>query len=59
MSSSCITPSSQLKQALVWVSEETLCNPDKPRHLILQEAQLRFDLTPAESEFLDNNFQGN
>lgn len=31
-------------------------HPEKKRSTILQEAELRFDLTPAECEFLDTHF---
>ena len=50
--------SEKLRQAVRWISEETLQHPEKKRKLIIREAELRFDLTPAECEFLDNKFCG-
>ena len=46
----------RLKKAVKWISSSTLECPDKKRGIILREAQLRFDLTPAECEFIDSNF---
>lgn len=51
-------PSEKLRKAISWISEETLALPDKPRNKILKEAELRFDLTPLECEFLDKKFSG-
>lgn len=51
-------PSEKLRKAVSWVSEETLERPEKPRIKILKEAELRFDLTPLECEFLDRKFSG-
>ncbi|MCK4839153.1 MAG: hypothetical protein KAS94_10130 [Desulfobulbaceae bacterium] len=46
----------KLKKALRWISEATQEGPDQKREDILREAETRFDLSPAECEFLDNNF---
>lgn len=51
------TPSANLKKAICWLSEVVLEHPEKDRNVILSEAELRFDLTPAECEFLNNNFK--
>lgn len=48
--------SDKLKKALKWMSETTRKCPDRKRADILREAETRFDLSPAECEFLDNNF---
>jgi len=57
LSSSTIQPQSEkLRQAVRWISDETLEHPEKKRKDILREAELRFDLTPAECEFLDQKF---
>ncbi|MDD2464733.1 MAG: hypothetical protein PHI97_12120 [Desulfobulbus sp.] len=48
--------SAKLKNAIVWMAETLQCQPQKKRHLIVQEAELRFDLTPLECEFLDKHF---
>jgi len=51
------TQSAGLKKAICWLSEVTKQHPEKKRDIILNEAELRFDLTPAECEFLNSNFK--
>jgi len=52
-----IQPSGEkMRRAIQWISEATLSCPDKNRGEILREAQMRFDLSPMECEFLTNNF---
>ncbi len=46
----------KLKKALVWMTEALQEQPQKKRQTVLQEAELRFDLTPLECEFLDKHF---
>ncbi|HSM93208.1 MAG TPA: hypothetical protein VLT47_09990 [Anaeromyxobacteraceae bacterium] len=41
-----------LRRALRWLSEARLEQPQAPRLKLIEEAALRFDLTPAESDFL-------
>jgi len=48
--------SANLKKALLWMAETLQSHPEKKRHVILQEAELRFDLTPLECDFLDKHF---
>lgn len=48
--------SAKLKKALVWMAEQLETNPEKPRGVVLQEVELRFDLTPLECDFLDKHF---
>jgi hypothetical protein len=48
--------SANLKKALIWMAERLQSNPEKQRSTVLQEAELRFDLTPLECEFLDKHF---
>jgi hypothetical protein len=50
------TPSANLKKALTWMSETLQNQPEKKRAAVLQEAELRFDLTPLECAFLDKHF---
>ena len=38
------------------MAETLQSHPEKERHVILQEAELRFDLTPLECDFLDKHF---
>lgn len=48
----------KLKKALTWMTETLQEQPYKKRQSVLQEAELRFDLTPLECEFLDKHFSG-
>lgn len=48
--------SAKLKKALVWMAEHLETNPEKTRSRIVQEAELRFDLTPLECDFLHKHF---
>lgn len=48
--------SANLKKALIWMSETLKLYPEKKRQTVLQEAELRFDLTPLECAFLDTHF---
>ena len=48
--------SANLKKAIGWLSETVQNHPEKKRQDILRQAELRFDLTPAECNFLDKNF---
>jgi hypothetical protein len=48
--------SANLKKALCWISETIQSHPEKSRLNIITEAELRFDLTPREGEFLNTNF---
>jgi hypothetical protein len=49
-------PGDKVKKALQWISEITRECPAKKREEILKAAEIRFDLSPAECEFLDSNF---
>lgn len=48
--------SANLKKAVCWISETVQEHPEKKRGEILAEAELRFDLSPRECEFLNTNF---
>jgi len=48
--------STKMKNAITWMAETLQNNPEKPRHTIVQDAELRFDLTPLECEFLNKHF---
>ena len=50
------TQSANLKAAIRWLSDILQEHPEKERQQVLRDAQLRFDLSPAECEFLDKNF---
>ncbi|HIJ77842.1 MAG: hypothetical protein OEY01_00860 [Desulfobulbaceae bacterium] len=46
----------KMKKTLRWISETLLLYPNKTRKEVIREAELRFDLTPLECEFLNKNF---
>ena len=46
----------KLRKALKWMSETLSEHPEKSREQVLRDAEIRFDLSPSECEFLDNNF---
>ncbi len=48
--------SAKLKKAIVWMAEQLQEQPEKKRHLIVEEAVLRYDLTPLECNFLECHF---
>ncbi len=48
--------SANLKKAVLWLGETAREHPERKRADIVREAQLRFDLTPRECEFLNSNF---
>ncbi|OGQ86593.1 MAG: hypothetical protein A2512_11005 [Deltaproteobacteria bacterium RIFOXYD12_FULL_56_24] len=50
------TGSDKVKKALCWMGGELLNNPRKKRATVIREAEIRFDLSPAECEFLSKNF---
>ena len=41
-----------LKKAIAWISEQRKDSPEKDVALIAQEANIRFDLNPEDSEFV-------
>lgn len=46
----------KMKKVLHWLSENVQKHPDKSRLAILREAEIRYDLSPKECMFLDDNF---
>jgi hypothetical protein len=48
--------SANLKKAVCWIGETVREHPEKARKEIITEAELRYDLTPRECEFLNQNF---
>ncbi|MCI5146569.1 MAG: hypothetical protein D3923_13840 [Candidatus Electrothrix sp. AR3] len=51
-----MTLSTNLQKAVQWIGEVMQEQPKKQRSQVIQDAQLRFDLTPTECEFLNHNF---
>ncbi|THB77693.1 MAG: hypothetical protein D6B25_06110 [Desulfobulbaceae bacterium] len=46
----------KLKRAIQELSELVIQHPEKKRQEIIQMVELKFDLNPAECEFLSKNF---
>ncbi|MCK9295802.1 MAG: hypothetical protein M0P70_12040 [Desulfobulbaceae bacterium] len=56
MSHSMQPPGDKMKKVLSWVGEILTEHPEKKRSEVFREAQVRFDLSPLECEFLDSHF---
>jgi len=55
--SDCVSPpGDRIRKAIKWVSDAVLSQPDKSRSKLLEEAEIRFNLSPRECEFLNCNF---
>ena len=53
-----ILPSGEkMKKTLCWISEMLKSHPDKSRQQIISEAELRFDLSPKECDFIDRKIR--
>ncbi len=46
----------KLRKALRWMSDTIKAQPDKKRTDVLVDAQVRFDLSPKECDFLNKEF---
>ncbi len=42
----------EIRKAVKWVSEERKYNPGKTNNTLVEEACLKFDLSPMEADFL-------
>jgi hypothetical protein len=52
-----IKPQSEaLRQAIKWLAAMQKTHPEKNRQEIIREAEIRFNLSPRDCEFLDKNF---
>jgi len=49
----------RLKKAVQWICEVAKECPEKTHDAIVQEAEIRFDLTPRECEFLHGSLYKN
>ncbi len=47
----------KMKKTLLWIGEMILAHPEKSRQKIIREAEVRFDLSPKECDFVDRNLQ--
>ena len=50
--STILPPSDKLRRAVEWIADEKVNRPKAPFHLLVNEAALRFDLSPSEEEWL-------
>lgn len=46
----------KMKKTVIWISEMVLSHPEKSRQQIICEAEIRFDLSPKECDFLHRRF---
>jgi hypothetical protein len=46
-----------LRKATAWIGEERKSNPDRNLAQLIEEACLKFDLSPADGEFLFRFFK--
>jgi hypothetical protein len=49
--------SDSIRSALKWLSQKRLDDPGAQRMKLIEEAALRFDLTPLEVDFLSSNWK--
>ena len=42
----------QIRKAVQWISEEKQARPQKSRLKLIEEAGIKFNLSPAEEEYL-------
>jgi len=47
----------KMKKTLVWISEMLQAHPEKTRQQIINEAEIRFDLSPKECDFIDRKLR--
>jgi hypothetical protein len=46
-------PGEKMRRVVLWISETVQANPQKNRLDILREAEIQFDLSPRECEFIE------
>jgi len=46
-----------LRKAVKWISEERKFNPDAKSSKLIEEACLKFDLSPMDAEYLQSFFK--
>jgi hypothetical protein len=47
----------EIRKAVKWVSEQRKFKPGKDLHQIIEEACIKFDLSPKEAEFLQRFYK--
>ncbi len=48
----------KLRNAVRWISETLKEDPQKDRKTVIYEAEIKFDLSPKECDFLNRKFIG-
>ena len=48
----------RIRRAVAWVAETLREHPERPRIEVVREAEVRFDLTPKECRFLEQEGAG-
>lgn len=46
----------RIRKAVRWISDSCCEKPEEIRNKIIREAEVRFDLSPVECEFLSRHF---
>lgn len=49
----------KMKKTLCWISDMLKDHPEKNRQQIISEAEIRFDLSPKECDFIDRKLRDN
>jgi len=49
----------KMKKTLCWISEMIKEHPEKNRQQIISEAEMRFDLSPKECDFIGRKLRNN
>ena len=52
-----LPPGDKMKKTLCWISEMLRTHPEKSRQQIISEAEVRFDLSPKECDFVDRKLR--
>jgi len=47
----------KMKKTLCWISDMLKTHPEKSRQQIISEAEIRFDLSPKECDFVDRKLR--
>lgn len=49
----------KMKKTLCWISDMLKEHPEKNRQQIISDAEIRFDLSPKECDFIDRKLRDN
>lgn len=54
-----LPPGDKMKKTLCWISDMLKEHPEKNRQQIISDAEIRFDLSPKECDFIDRKLRNN